>query len=361
VLQILRRHGPLSTPELAARMATSRPTLDAVLRSLAEQGWVREQPGPARAAGQAPAARVYTFDATRHTVAALDLGSGTLRALVTDLTGHRLGDATLPVQPDDSLDQLVRKAGNVLSTACRAAAVSPADLAAVIGGTPGILVPDGSRVTTAEESHRGLEADMLPGGPTTLRVLANDANLAALAEIEHGAAAGFADLFYLLIGERMGTGLVLGGEIHQGAHGAAGEIGTLALFGWPEVHGELRALAARRDVGVDRMLDELMDDSRLPPLLDRLLESLAQGIAATVLVVDPQLVVVSGPATRGARFVDLLQQSLARQTPVPIDVRASPLDDEQVCLGGIRMALTAVDASLFRPRVMPSTSPLVLT
>jgi Transcriptional regulator/sugar kinase len=57
----------------------------------------------------------------------------------------------------------------------------------------------------------------------------NDANLAALAEHRLGAAQGEANAAVITLGTNIGLGLILGGRIHRGARGAAGEIGLLLV------------------------------------------------------------------------------------------------------------------------------------
>src|SRR5689334_21015385 len=56
-------------------------------------------------------------------------------------------------------------------------------------------------------------------------VVDNDANLGAMAEHQHGAGRGVADLLYVKLASGVGAGLVLGGRLHRGTAGLAGEIG----------------------------------------------------------------------------------------------------------------------------------------
>ena len=66
----------------------------------------------------------------------------------------------------------------------------------------------------------------LLGVPATVD---NDANLGALAELHHGAARGVSDLVYLKVASGLGAGIVLGGRLHRGATGIAGEIGHVQI------------------------------------------------------------------------------------------------------------------------------------
>src|SRR5438128_227172 len=57
----------------------------------------------------------------------------------------------------------------------------------------------------------------------------NDANLAALAEHELGAARGHDSAAVITLGSNIGLGLIVGGQVHRGAHGMAGEVGLLLV------------------------------------------------------------------------------------------------------------------------------------
>src|SRR5262249_19528967 len=57
----------------------------------------------------------------------------------------------------------------------------------------------------------------------------NDANLGALAEASFGAGRGLSDVVYVRLGSGVGAGLVIGGRLHTGAAGLAGEIGHVQV------------------------------------------------------------------------------------------------------------------------------------
>jgi glucokinase len=59
--------------------------------------------------------------------------------------------------------------------------------------------------------------------------LENDANAAALAEWRFGAGQGCQDLVYLTMSTGIGAGLVLGGRLHAGFSGKAGELGHVPV------------------------------------------------------------------------------------------------------------------------------------
>ncbi|MFT6797151.1 MAG: glucokinase [Maribacter sp.] len=60
--------------------------------------------------------------------------------------------------------------------------------------------------------------------------LANDANAAALGEMLFGAAKGMKNFVILTLGTGLGSGIVINGEILNGEHGLAGEIGHVNVY-----------------------------------------------------------------------------------------------------------------------------------
>ena len=53
----------------------------------------------------------------------------------------------------------------------------------------------------------------------------NDANVAALGEMWKGGGAGYKNLIMVTLGTGVGGGIIVGGKILTGSHGAGGEIG----------------------------------------------------------------------------------------------------------------------------------------
>lgn len=60
-------------------------------------------------------------------------------------------------------------------------------------------------------------------------VAANDANVAALGEAWRGAASGCDNVIMLTLGTGVGGGIIVGGQIIAGSHGAGGEIGHMHI------------------------------------------------------------------------------------------------------------------------------------
>ncbi len=264
------------------------------------------------------------------TTVGLDLGGTNLQALAVSDDDEVLGRAKLrtPRQGHraDVLD--VMYAG--VTAAVDDAGLSLDDVGAVGVGTPGIVV-DGSvggatnvpgwyeRFSLAENLER------LVGKP--IRV-ANDVNASAAAEYRLGAGKGHDELLVVFVGTGVGAGLVLHGELYEGARGGAGEFGhTTVKFdgaicpcgrrGCVEAYAGRGAMEerARRAVAAGRatiLFDVMAEmereratsgvfkealrrgDELTADLLDGAVDAIAAGIASSANLLDIDHVVLGG-------------------------------------------------------------------
>ena len=79
-----------------------------------------------------------------------------------------------------------------------------------------MILPDWTGLNAGAELSRRLDLPV---------AVDNDANLGALAEVSLGAGRGLTDVIYVMVSSGIGSGLILGGRLHRGATGFAGELG----------------------------------------------------------------------------------------------------------------------------------------
>jgi predicted NBD/HSP70 family sugar kinase len=175
----------------------------------------------------------------------------------------------------------------------------------------------------------------------------NDVNLAAVAEQRIGAARGHEDFVMLWNEEGIGAAIVIGGRLHRGWTGGAGEVGFLPVPGTPLVRNVTKAnnggfqelagcnavLRIAGELGIEipeasledaaaavlgkaaALWEEGADDSTGPyaELLRRCATGHAVGLASLVAVLDPELIVLSGKVTvsGGEPLRSLIQAELA--------------------------------------------------
>ncbi|MYR60628.1 ROK family protein, partial [Streptomyces sp. SID625] len=235
-LDLLLEHGPLSRTRIGKLTGLSKPTASQLLARLEAAGLVlatgtsEGRPGPN--------AQLYSVNPAAAHAAGLDVNPHRIRAAVADVTGRTVGEFKLPTPGRHPTQPVVRQVTEALDGAVKAAGLARADVHRLVIGTPGAFDPNTGRLRYA--SH-------LPGwhSPTILDELAaalpmpveyeNDVNLVAIAEQRLGAARGHQDFVLLWNQEGMGAALVLGGRLHRGWTGGAGEVGFLPVPGAPLV------------------------------------------------------------------------------------------------------------------------------
>ncbi|MER6994943.1 ROK family transcriptional regulator [Streptomyces sp. NPDC000410] len=376
-LDLLLEHGPLSRTRIGKLTGLSKPTASQLLARLEAAGLVvatgttEGRPGPN--------AQLYAINARAAFAAGLDVTPQRIRAAVADITGSTVGEFVVP-KPGRRADGVVRQVTEALDGAAKAAGITRADVHRLVIGTPGAFDPSTGRLRYA--AH-------LPGwhSPTLLDELAaalpmpveyeNDVNLVAVAEQRLGAARGHEDFVLLWNEEGLGAALVIGGRLHRGFTGGAGEVGFMPVPGTPLVRqvskansGGFQELAGAqtvrrlaRELGIPgigngthvEVATELLtraaaeESAPLRTLLDTFGTGLATGIAAMVAVIDPELVVLSGEVIlaggeplRERVHAELAELAASRPRLVIGDVREQP-----VLRGALESALASTRDEVF--------------
>lgn len=165
-------------------------------------------------------------------VGAVELGHHHVAIAVGDLLSHVLFQEEKAFAVDTGAAPTFELVDAMLSSALRRLAMSREDLRAVTVSLPfpvvgGIVEPYGD-----VPGWRGVRpGDLLRLPAGTEVVTENDANMGAWGEYTHGPDHRAGTLAYFRIGDGLGSGLVIGGEVFGGAHGMTGEIGHVTVPG----------------------------------------------------------------------------------------------------------------------------------
>jgi predicted NBD/HSP70 family sugar kinase len=364
VLDAIRAYAPISRAEISRRVGISKPTVSGVLRSLLHAGLVRETEN----GSGGPSYGAIFFEPVPDAALALglDIGARFLRGAICDLRGQVLARLDIELAGADATT-IVAATADLQRRLLEASELEPAAIESAVVGVPGMIETRTGRVRLAENVHGLEELDVASelaavlGMPVTVE---NDVNLAALGEQWRGVGRGVEDFVFLSVGTGLGAGLVLGGELHRGHHGAAGEI-DYALGG---VDGGAMDPAAP---AVSELAMRLVSEGRFettlsPPfdvpsifgaaragdplartVVDDEARRIAMQVAPIAAVADVGLVVLGGGI--GANSDLLLRPVralLERLVPYPPHVEVSSLGDAAVLTGalalGLRKALDSV-------------------
>ncbi|MEU6712582.1 ROK family transcriptional regulator [Nonomuraea sp. NPDC046802] len=338
-LELLLVDGPLTRAELGERTGLSKVTAGQLLARLEERGLV-EVAGE-RAGGRGPHAALYGVVPSSAYVAGLEVLPDSLKVGVADITGRIVVEITL--NPADGRDP-VKAVHAALRRACDTAGIELSRLRAFVIGTRGVIDPVSGDVRWSYDLpawHIGVLAGLRSTLGTSVTI-ENDVNLVALAEHRYGAAVGHDDFVVIWAGIGQGLGVMLGGRLHRGITGGAGEIGWLPVPGEPlpsDVsepqsgsfqrlvgHDALRGLAEEHGVAGDTVPDLVRHGH--DGYLDAVAARLAVGAAAVTVVLDPGLIVLSGEIGRagGERLAAKVREAVARlclSRPAVVTTRVS--------------------------------------
>ncbi|MFC3578168.1 ROK family transcriptional regulator [Streptomyces yaanensis] len=356
VLHALRATDCATLTEVSRVTGLSRPTVEGVVDGLIEAGLVIEQAaeeGAARRQGRP--ARRFRFRAEAGHLLGLEVSAHRVTALLADLDGQELGTLSREVSETAPAEERLERLRSTVGEVLRRAGVARDSLRAVGVASPGIVEADGTvRLCTALPEWTGLKlGERLSRSFRCPVLVENDANAAAVAEHWKGVATESDDVVFVLAGLSPGAGSLIGGRLHRGYGGAAGEIGALHLLGreaTPETllsttDEPLHPLDEQQVADVFALARE--GDQRARAAVDRFIQRLVHDVAALVLALDPELVVIGGWAAGLDGIREPLRHELARYCLRPPEVTLSRLGEAAVATGALRLALDHVEEQLF--------------
>ena len=350
LLERMRGNGPVSRAELASVSGLSKPTVALTLTNL-ERDELVQQAGR-RVGGRGRSASLYEIRSDAGFVLGLDVGREFVRGAVADLGGAVRARRSQAARSSSGAAR-VRELGGLAHELLEEAGVDGGGLLHAVVGSPGIVEPDGRALRLAPNlpgwERPAVLRDLrrLLGEATTIE---NDVDAAAVAERDHGHGRDVSTFAFVSVGTGIGMGLVLNGELHRGAHGAAGEIAFLPL----DDDSLESAASAAAVVAAARQTGSLLRSARAvfaaAEAGDRNAREVvaaeaaivARALVSIVAVVDPELIVLGGGIGRAPGFAETVHARLAELSPIVPEVRPSALGEDAVvdgCLavGGDRL------------------------
>ncbi len=376
VYERIRLYGPCSRPELAKSTGLSKPTVSLALADLERVGLVRGIGHRTGLAGRAAA--LYEMVPEAGWVLAVDIGAEWVRAALVDLSGQVVAREDVKSKARSApalIDQLPPLAASLTA----AAGITVDAVTCSVLGMPGVHDVAEQRLRLAPNlpgwDRPGTTAPLAEALPGAF-VIENDIALAALGEQAYGLGSGISDFVYFSIGTGVGMGVVLGGRLHRGARGAAGEVGFLPLGESDPLtsgpgarrHGMAETIlsaagvvaTARRCGMTGRLTPELVWNAARdgdPAALEAVeyeAGQVSRALAGVIAVLDPELVVVGGGLGGAGEDVLLpaVREQLATMTPLePPPVEVSTLGHGAVVLGAIATGVTTARELVFDARV----------
>lgn len=350
---------PMTLTVLAERAGLSRRTIELVLDSLVEAGWVTELARVPTSGCAGRPARRYELRAEHALLAAAQITTSGASAVVADVRGRILGRAEGALRayqdPQVTLDDVAALVREALDNAGGSADRLRAGAVAGIGAIDDDGVVRRLVYTTRWEGvHLPEELTRRIGVPWFAD---NDTNLGALAERWRGAAGDHDNVVWAILGNRTGLGILIRGDVHRGLDGTAGEIVEAASL--PANSVENRPVAwltspepAQRAVALGRFEAAREGDATALAEVDELVENIASILTTLSWTIAPSLIVLGGGLEDAADvLLPRVRASLRRARVPAVELRATLLGRDAPLIGAVKLALDRMDTELFGPLI----------
>ncbi|MCC8138232.1 MAG: ROK family glucokinase [Clostridiales bacterium] len=276
----------------------------------------------------------------------IDVGGTTVKCGLLSVEGELLEKWEIPTRMEENGSHILPDVAETILQKMDQKHLDKEEVAGVGIGIPG-PVNEAGEVPVAVNLHWGyvnVAKDL--GSLTGLTVKAgNDANVAALGELWQGGGAGYQDMIMVTLGTGVGGGIILGGKILAGAHGAGGEIGhahvsdTMTEACNCGNYGCLEQVASA--TGIANLAREILDSTDEPSLMrghkavsaktvfdavkegdalairvaEKFGDCLGKALAVFAVVVDPQIIVIGGGVSKaGPVLLDYVTEPFRKNT-----------------------------------------------
>ena len=160
----------------------------------------------------------------------IDLGGTTVKLAFFDVAGTMLSKWEIPTVTDNAGAHILPDIASAVRSYLVQQEISDDQILGIGIGVPGPVTDDGVvhqcdnlgwGVFSVEQQLHNLTGFPVKAG--------NDASVAALGECWKGSGQNYRNLVLVTLGTGVGGGIVVGGHLNYGAHGACGELGHMVL------------------------------------------------------------------------------------------------------------------------------------
>ena len=359
---------PVSRAGLARSTGLSKPTVSAVVAGLEEAHLIKdvvESESVVRSQGRPPS--FFELAPEAGLVVGVDVGATNVLVGAANLLGEMVFEQEFATPRDG------REAISLVTREARVMLASPQGRAAAVRrvavGVPGTYNSENDWVEDAWNLGGFSQPNFRTGLERSLGVAVdvdNEANMAARAEAWLGEGRDVDHFASISIGTGIGMGVVVGGVIHRGVSGAAGEIGhhevpvsaggriTLAQVesiasatAIVERYETIAGLLEPTNLGVAEIIDMCDRDEAAQQTVDGAAQALARVISAVFAILNPELLILGGGVGSNPLFVRHVREILEQMDgDRAAPVAPSTLGRRAALLGAIDTGLQGVRESL---------------
>ncbi len=380
ILRLVKEKGPISRAEIAKRLDLNPATVGRTVSQLLDSNLLIETGLAPSQGGRRPI--LLTYNQKAGTVIGLDLDGAYILGVLADLGGDFIYRIEYPGSPDRNGEDNLRTVYRIVEELLHFDPQIAQSIRGIgIASASVTLNPEGIITNSAPLGWRDMPLRSLMekrfGYPVFVQ---NRSDLGALAESLWGVGQQAQRLVWVDVGAGIGSGIVIGRRLYQGAHGAAGEVGFIIphsgflgqrfdTFGCMETLSSCAAMIDRAHKAVaegDRGLlstkvvsggrltsADIFDAARQDdPLALHLVEEMADHISLIIVsvisVLDPDLIVLAQDLAYAGDLI--IPRILSRITGTVVAVPkivTSELKTEATIRGAVALALQSTEEQFY--------------
>lgn len=362
MLSILREKGKTSRVELSRLLNISPTAVTRNISKLMETGVIRECGADKSVIGRKPVLMELCSEYCY--VLGADVVGGTIKVALANLTGEIVKLSEEPLNPAGDGEHAFLQLLDGIKRMIDTADVPAEKIRAVCVGTPGIFNAETgkSRFTFFLDGWDDIDLQGRISEELGIEtVIENDVNLDVIGENWKGSGKQYDSVIYVKLGQGLSSRIVLQGKLLRGENNMAGEIAYML----PGVQNENRlnyenmlcndALSVRykhaaRDSSANSYtLSDLITmrrqgDRTAKAVLDYLLEQFSITLLNSVVVLDPQVIILGGDASHfDDDDVGFLKSRFDDYFPLNQKIIRSGLDKQACIYGAIKLGLDLIE------------------
>lgn len=373
VLGLIYRHSPCSRADIVRLSGLTAPTISTAVNVFRRQRLVKFIGAGDSTGGRPP--QMVEFNAKAGYVAGAAIGDSQVRLALADLNGSILSRWSGPLYTDRSPKAVVASLIAGVGHVCEHAGLSPKSILQISVGAPGISDVREGLVVSAPNLERWMNVPLRNllqsqlGVPTAVD---NDVNLSALGERWCGVAQELESFVFLSVGNGVGAGIVLNGDVHHGSRFSAGEIGYMLVPGLAARSLQISKAGSLESVisstGIETAWAEksksknmkaaaILDlaasgERQAQKLLGTAARYLALAIANTCLILDVSVVVLGGTLGSHPALVELTQSMVQENEFAKPQLLVSKLQSDAQLYGAVWLSLQLSSQLGFRRKAL---------
>jgi glucokinase-like ROK family protein len=221
---------PVSKAQLTGSLNASRGKISTEVTRLIEAGLLADEGFAVSEGGRRSSLLGIPFSAGL--IAAIDVGATSIDVGLTTLGSKLVAYQGEPADVRDGPRPVLDRVKALLGELLEEQASLPQDVLAIGIGVPGPVEQASGRLTVPPlmpSWDRFPIRDVFAGEYAAPVFVDNDVNIMALGEHWGGVAKGIDDIIFVKVGTGIGSGIIIGGRLHRGAQGCAGDFGHICV------------------------------------------------------------------------------------------------------------------------------------